>query len=326
MILSVLKKQHPYMIFVIPLITLLAWSKTLLFNNHSSIIFDKTMPLYDLIINIIPKNSSLSLIIAIILIIIEAYIIIRLNFEYIFLNVRTYLPAVFFVIICSSYLPLQTLHPVLFGNLFFLLAFDKALTSNKKQNLLSTYFISGFLLSIGSLFYFNLIFLIPVIWICEIILREFNFREWFISIVGFATPYFFSLFYYFYFDKIDIFIQILSQNLIIKNSIPTFNLFYLILFSYFGFLILISFFYLLSTINTKKIITSKYFTIFFWLFLLSSLLLIFVHSISVEIIIIVAIPISFLLSNFFVSIRSKWWSEILFTILILLITYVLIIN
>ncbi|MCK5823511.1 MAG: hypothetical protein KAG95_05875 [Bacteroidales bacterium] len=325
MILSVLKKQHPYIIFVIPLITLIAWSKTILFHAHPNIIFN-TMPFYDMAIKFIPKNSTLSFIIAVILIIIQAYIIIRLNFQYMFLSVRTYLPAVFFIIICSLYLPLQTLHPVLFANLFFLLAFDKALTSNKNSNLLSTYFMSGFLLSLGSLFYFNLIFFLPIIWISKITLRGFNFRELFISIIGLATPYFFLLFYYFYFDKTDLLIQILSENLFFNNSIPTLNLNYVILFSFMGLLILISSFYLLSTLNTKKIITRKYFRILLWLFIFSSILFTLIHSVSIEIIVIVAIPISFLLANYFASIKSKWWGESLFTILILLITYVIVTN
>lgn len=325
MILNVLKKQHPYMIFVIPLITLIAWSKTIFFHAHSNIIFS-TMPFYDVVIKFIPKNSTLSFIIAVILLIIQAYIIIRLNFQYMFLSVRTYLPAIFFIIICSLYLPLQTLHPILFANLFFILAFDKALTSSQKQNLLSTYFISGFLLSIGSLFYFNLIFFLPIIWICQIILRGFNFREWFISIIGLATPYLFLLFYYFYFDKLDVFNQILSQNLLFKNSIPTLSLNYVILFSFIGLLILISSFYLLSTLNTKKIITHKYFKILFWLFIFSLILFTLVYSVSIELIVIVAIPLSFLLANYFASIKSKWWGESLFTILILLITYVIITN
>ncbi|MBE9468393.1 MAG: hypothetical protein IMY72_08765 [Bacteroidetes bacterium] len=325
MILSVLKKQHPYIIFFIPLITFIAWGKTIFFHTQSSIIF-KTMPLFDFVIKFIPENSYLSFIIAIILIIIESYIIIRLNFQYMFLSVRTYLPAVFFVIICSIYLPLQTLHPILIGNLFFILAFDKALTSNKQCNIFSSYFISGFLLSIGSLFYFNLIFFLPIIWISKIILRGFNLREWLVSIIGLITPYFFLFFYYFYFDKIDLLIQILSENIFFKNSIPTFNISYLILFSFFCILIIISSFYLLSTVNTKKIITRKYFKILFWLFVLSSTLFILVPSVSIESIIILAIPLSLLIANYFASIRSKWWGESLFTILILLITYVIIVN
>lgn len=322
--LKVLKRQHPYMIFVIPLIAILAWSRTLMFNTNAYINFNGTMPFYEPIIHFIPKNSILSSLIAITLITIEAFIIIRLNFQYMFLNVRTYLPAVFFVLICSMYLPLQTLHPILIGNLFFLLAFDKSLTSNKNRNLFSTYFISGFLLSIGSLFYFNLIFLIPIIWISQIILRGFNLREWFISIVGFATPYFFLLFYYFYFDKLDVFNKILSQNLFFSNNTLSFNIYYLILFSYLGVLILISSLHLLSNFNTKKIITRKYFRVLFWLFLLSSILLIILNSISIEFIVIIALPISFLLSNFFVSIKSRFWGEVLFILLFLLIALALI--
>ena len=324
--LKVLKKQHPYMIFVIPLIAILAWSRTLMLNNNVYINFNGTMPFYEPIINCIPKNSILSSLIAITLITVEAFIIIRLNFQYMFLNVRTYLPAVFFVLICSMYLPLQTLHPILLGNLFFLLAFDKSLTSNKNKNFLSTYFVSGFLLSIGSLFYFNLIFLIPIIWISQIILRGFNLREWFISIVGFATPYFFLVFYYFYFDKLDVLNKILSQNLFFHNNIPSFSIYYLIVFSYLGFLILISSLHLLSNLNTKKIITRKYFRVLFWLFLLSSILLIILNSVSIEFIVIIALPISFLLANFFVSIKSKFWGEVLFVILFLLIALALIIN
>ena len=313
------------MIFVIPIIAFIIWSKTLFLHTNSSINF-KTMPFFDGVLKLIPENSTLSVIIAIILIIIQAYIIIRLNFQYMFLSVRTYLPAVFFIIICSLYIPLQTLHPIIIGNLFFILAFDKALTSNKKRNLLSNYFISGFLLSIGSLFYFNLLFFLPIIWISKIILRGFNFREWFISIIGLATPYFFLIFYYFYFDKFDLFIQVLSENLFFNNDIPTLNFSYIILFSFVGFLVLISSFYLLSTINTKKIITRKYFKVLFWLFIFSSVLFVLVYSASIEIIVILAIPLSFIIANYFASTRSKWWSESLFTILILLIAFVIIFN
>ena len=71
--------------------------------------------------------------------------------------------------------------------------------------------------------------------------------------------------------------------------------------------------------NTKKIKSRKTFSLLIWIFLISIIVYILMHSVSVEIIWITAIPVSYFLSHYFVFVRKKLVPEILFSVLFILI-------
>ena len=323
MLLRLFRSHQPVVIIILPVITVLFWMRTLLHGTLPGIVIDENqMPLYELIHNLINGNSLITLITAIALVIIQSFMLNWLNSKYIFIETRSYLPPVFFILLSSCYLPMQQLHPVLFANFFLILAINKILGNVKERHLFSKYFYAGFFIALGSLFYANLVFYFIIIWISMMILRPFDWREWIISLLGLLTPFLFAVVIYFYINSLHELASTFLHNILIPNPIPDIGIFYYIFFGYLFFLLLISVFLLFSRFINKKIIARKYFSVFIWLFIVSVLVFFFVPSSSFELMILASVPASYLLSNYFITVRYNFRSELMFLLLIAIIVVI----
>ena len=73
---------------------------------------------------------------------------------------------------------------------------------------------------------------------------------------------------------------------------------------------------LLKQYDSKKVSSRKYFSIFFTIFVLGMLSFAFIPVTSQEMLVIIAIPVTYLISNLFVFMKSRFWSEVLFILLL----------
>ncbi len=316
MLLKLFKSNHPYVIFLIPLLGLTLWIPSLfdVSVNIHPVCIENTTFVYNWLMKYISYYPVVPKIIALILLIIESFILIRLNFKFIFIEIKTYLPSVLFIIFSSLFSSYQILHPLLIANLFILFAMDRAFLIDKSRNHFKRYYESGFLLGLGSLFYPNIyVFIFPV-WLTLVILRNFNWREWFSSVMGIVTPFVFYLSILFLTDRFDGAILRLLKILTIHIRVYPFSNISLIAIGLILFVIFIATVFTAQIVGVKKISTRKYFTLFFW-FMAFILLLFFVHpSMGYELIVPLAIPLSIICSIYYTEIRSKWLGEVIFTL------------
>ncbi len=138
--------------------------------------------------------------------ILSAYLLVELNNRSDILRVRkTVLIAVFFLFI--TFCPeLYTFSFTKLSLVALLLSLFFLFNSYQQRNSSSYLFHSFAILSIGTLFLPQLIFVIPVWYIGSSMLQSLNIRSFFASLVGFVLPYWFVLSYAFYAGDINIFI------------------------------------------------------------------------------------------------------------------------
>ncbi len=319
MLFKLFKSNHPYVIFLIPILGIALWIPSLFdFPIEFPVIETKANTLlYKWLTDYLISYPKISSAIALLLLILQSFIIIRLNFTHIFIENKTYLPSVLFVVFGSLFVSHQHLHPALISNFFLLWALDKALVIEKEQNRLKRYFESGFFLGFGALFFPNSYVFIPIIWLTLIILRNSRWREWTSNLIGFIVPAALYLSIMFLYDKNEIVIQNFQQIISSPFNNFSFSSYALIPIGIIFTTSLIAILTSLRYIGIKKISTRKYFTFFFWFLILTILLFYFHPSIGLEIIYILAIPLSILAALFYTETRSKWAAEILFSLTIL---------
>jgi hypothetical protein len=146
--------------------------------------------------------------------------------------------------------------------------------------------------------------------------RETRWREFVIILLGFILPFVFAASYAFYTDTLDETAQVYLQN--ITNSVSHLMGNYA-LYTYLGVLlifVLIGSVDILKQYDKKKISSRKYFTAFFWIFVFSLVGFVFVPASSQEMLVISVIPVTFLISNYFVFMKRRFWSEFLFVVLV----------
>lgn len=316
MLLKLFKTNHPIVIFLIPLLGILLWVPSL-FGVKGSIEFislQQTTLLYQVCFSFLAKVPQLSIWLAWLFIVLQSFILIRLNFKYIFIENKTYLPAVMFVLVSSVLLPFQKLHPALIADFFVLAAMDKALVFDKERNQIKRYFESGFLLGLASLFYPNSYLLLLFVGFSLIILHNSTWREWVGTIIGFVTPLVFYFAILFLLNIHNQGFENLKMIVTQPSGLLSIRFWMVIPFGVLGFVLLIAMLWSLRFVGIKKISSRKYFTLFFWFFTLSLLTIMFHPFVGFEFIYFLAVPAAILFSIFFAESRHSWFEELTFSL------------
>lgn len=311
MLLKALKSNQPFHFLLIPFIAVALWIRS--FVHAVAFPFytgEDMMILYKPIRYLIGDNLLLSNISALIFIILLAFLVLKLNVQYSFIKAKTSLPPALFILIASGMPDLHGMHPVYPATLFLVLAIDRIFNSIENEIIHSNAFESGIFLAIGSLFYLNLVFFFPILWFGFIIIKpKVNWREYFLTVIGFAMPWLTTITYYFIVGIENELWYTLQMNFtphqtFIRNNLP--------LQLFIGYLVLLTLlgsFFFLSQYDGKRISSRKFFKVFFWIFLISIILIIAHHAVSQEIIIILALPLTYLISNFFIFMKRQFWGE-----------------
>lgn len=317
MLLKALKSNQPYHILLVPFIAMALWIKS--FVNPQAFPMYKgedSMLLYQPIAYLLEDNLLLNNIVALLFTILLAFLILKLNVQYSFLRVKTILPPSLFILITSGIPDLHAMHPGYPATLFLILSLDRIFDSYDKETFHSNAFDAGIFLAIGSLFYLNLVFFFPILWFGFMILKQkVNWREYVLSAIGFLLPWLAALGYYFVAGKQDEWVQIIRENLTSHQMFLRENLPDQLYVGYLLLLTILGSIFLLSQYDDKRISSRKYFKIFFWIFLISMVMVAAHRAVSQEIILLAAFPLTYLLSNYFIFMKQQFWGEVLMYLL-----------
>jgi len=281
------------------------------------------MPFYDFFLQWTGSNNLINCIFPATFILLLSLLLLRLNTTFPLIQEKTFLVPVIFVLILGGFVFLYTIHPVYFGILFLLLSLNRLFNAcTKDSGGLSFAFDAGFYIGVGSLFYFPLIFYFFIVWAGLFKIHgQLHGRYFILSVLGTLFPWLLTFSYYFFTDTQHLLNHIIYQNF---YSLVSYNLPGINYYIYLGFLVLltiISGFSLLSHVNSQKVVTRKYYGILFWILIVSIIIFILVPSVSEEILVIIAVPLSFMISNFMVYIKKEIFGDIILLVFFCLIVW-----
>ena len=194
------------------------------------------------------------------------------------------------------------------------------MASYRKTGIAYNFFDASLILSVGSLFYFNIIWFYPVIIVGIILIRTFSLRELVLSFFGLIAPYLIVFAIYYVSGKdLSLFSEMIIDNIIV--SAPKYYwspLLITVLLTGIA-LFIISLSHLVSIFATKKIKTRKTFSLLIWIVIFAVAVYFIVPSASVELIYVVLIPFVYIISHFIVFVRNKKIANIVFAIIFLAI-------
>jgi hypothetical protein len=319
MIVGFFKRNQTSTILVVPLVAICFWA--IGFIDPALAANKNTMPLYDWMCRATQAYPLLQMILAYLLVVSEAFFLNYLCNKHNILSKKTFLPALLYVVFMSSSKLFINLHPLLVANLFLLLSIDRIFSSYHKDEAFAHVFDSGFYIGLASLFYFPALVLFPIVWVGLIVIRSFVWREWVISFIGLLVPYLFIVTYYFYFDKVDLFLldKIFYPSSDAKYSIESEPVSFIILSSFFVALIALSFLKLSRGLPVNTILSRNILVIFIWMFALSFLAFLMAPMLNLRYFSFMAIPMAIYVSHYFITAKKGWWAELLFTLLLTVI-------
>ncbi|MGM0406643.1 MAG: DUF6427 family protein [Bacteroidota bacterium] len=317
---NILKSNQPFVIVFILLSAVGLWIFNLIDPVVYEFAFDQNkMIFYNIASQFFSYKSFGSILTTFILLVFQGFLLVQFNRKYILINYRTYLPAFFYILIASSFVPIQRINPVIFGTLFVFIATNFIYDIYRRDYALNRLYMAGFFVSLASLFWAPFAAFFLVIWIALTILRPFIGREWIVSLFGFITPFLFVFTYYY------VFVDVAQLNMLVDDYLNHFKILrvfnpihyaYYIFYALLFLIVLFASFTVLSNYQKKKIKTRKYFEINWWMFFIGIILFVFFNNVGYEILFFISIPISFLITEYFYTVRVNWFLNILLLLLL----------
>jgi len=317
------KSPQPTVLFIIPLIILPLWIQA--FFIHPFVVTDGGTFLYQAFAGWLAKLPAfLVVFFAFALITLEAIYLNTIVNRHEVLYKQSYLPALLYALLMSMSVTVLNFHPLVLVNLILLRALDKTFMLFKNDSPISPLFDAAFLFAISSLFYLPAILFFILYLIALAILRPFNMREWIISCIGFALPYFFLGIYFFLEDQFTAGWKSFFEGLIPRTLPSVFHvdqpmLFLLIVV---GTLLLISLLKLMGNFYKNTIRTRSSQQILMLFLLVSIASSFWMKAIPYYQITMLAIPAAVFLGYYFLSAKRRIWiSELLLWMMIVLIIW-----
>lgn len=322
MILKLFRGTGPGVVLIILLSAAGVWMSAFLHPHYasSSIYEVNPMPLYGLLKSLLGKSALAGAFFSFVLLLGISFFLVNFNTTVFFINERTFLPAIIYILLSGFFPEYQVLNPVQPAVLLLLIAIRRMMDAYRKNGIAYNFFDAGILISSGSLFYANMIWfgLLTIIGIA--ILRTWNVKEIILAILGLATPLIITTGVWYVSGRdISQLLENTYQNLFARADSYYFSRVSITGLVIIGLCSLISISFLLSVINSKKIKSRKTFTELIWMLVISLTVFFVLPSVSVEIVYIISIPLSYVMTHYFVFSRKKVMPEILFILIFIII-------
>lgn len=275
------------------------------------------IPLYQLLYSLIVPYPHLYTFVAFVLLIAQAFF---LNYILVTFNIfarGNYTGAFFYILFMSSDPHLLTLHPALVSNIFIAPVIYYLLKSFLKEDAYGEFFSAGLACGLASLFYFKSIVFVTCIWACLIVFRVYSWREWVISITGLLMVYLYLFSAYFLIDSLLVALsqyKNLFYTVFHKISLPLMNTYQYIFMAAFMLLLLMSFYSYLSVLKEKLISIRKMMVVFAWMLVLVFLAAFFSANLFPDDYIIILLPASLIVSQYYYNSKRILPGEIIFLI------------
>jgi hypothetical protein len=325
MLLKLFRGTGPGEVILILFTTCILWFNSF-FNPAppGSLYYDiNPMPLYGLLKYLVGGNIFYGLFFIFSLVLLMLFLVSNFNTSHFFINERTFLPSVIYVLVTGLFPNYQLLNPVLPASVFLIVAIRRIVDSYRKAGTAYSFFDASLLIGTGSLFYANLIWFAILIFIGIAIFRTGNIRELLVSIIGLITPAVTTCGVYYITDRdISSLKDVLLFNLFSAYGRYSFSIISIIGIILVGIVILISMVHLITLLNNKKIKSRKTFTTLIWSLVISLTVYFGVPSASVEIIWMAAIPVSYIIAHYLIFSRNRILSRICFGIMFLVALFI----
>jgi len=262
-----------------------------------------------------------NILLAAIIVLAQALLLNRLVNHFNLIGKPSFLPALMYITVSGLFTQFLIVSPPLICNFLVIWMLFKVLSFYKSKEARSTAFDLGMIVAIGTLIYLPFIFLFLVICIGLVIFKSFDWREWLAGILGFITIFFFLAVYYFLTSDLSQFVvmwQPLAAKLPQAVNINYYD--YLVLIPV-AVILMLCFFKLQQNFYKSYIQVRKSFQLLMIMLLIVALTFYIKAAFQLPHFLLCAVPASVFFSYYFLYAKRKWFYEVLFGLLLIMIVY-----
>lgn len=280
------------------------------------------MPFYNLLFGKIHTLPLLNHLLTVALFMLIGYVLIRISVRFMLLEFRSVMPAFFFLIFSAALPSAQQISPQLAGSLFFLLCFNLLFDVHDKEPDTFTVFSASLLLALGSMFYLKLIWFLPLIWVSLTTLRNVTWRELFYPVVAYLMMALF-LFAWYWGVQGDAgqFASLVRSNMAFTGGFQPYHQSVYIYYGYLLFLIILASIYMVRNFQRRKTTNQIIYQVLFYIFVAGVLFHTLIAKFEPGSLVFIAIPVSFILANYFHRRKGHWLQELALWVMVGLLVW-----
>lgn len=306
---------------MLPLVLMVMWvfilPKPELANTENA------FPLFLYALRGLENMHGVQMVVSALIVVVQAFFLTTVINRHSVLRENSNLPALMYVVLMSCFPEQLSFSPLLFANFFIIIFLNNLFTFFHVDSATFPAFDAGLFIGLASLCYWPALFLFPLIYAGLFILRPFNGREWFSSLLGVLLPFLIFGTALYWFDMLSV----ASVNSILEpfyrvQFSTAINETYILLIVILALLILASLAKFFRDIGTfAKLKTRKYLILLVFFFVFAALSYLVASKRSMVGLSFLAIPLSVLFSNYFISLRNQILAELLFILLLGAVIY-----
>lgn len=321
--INVFKAHSPFNILWLAIL-LFVLRAVYLFHTPAQIAFDFSGPYMRLLLPVPPVyifTPLANIIIAGIIVFIQALLVNFLVNRYNLLGKPTFLPALMYITVSGLFTPFLVLSTPLLCNFLVIWMLFRLFSFYKSNDAKSPAYDLGMMIAIGSVIYLPFNYLFLAIWAALLLFRPFNWREWLAGIIGYATIFFFLGVYYYLNDNLpDLYTTWLPLGTKFPESIHINYYNYLVLIPVLLILVL-CFFKLQQNFFKSYVQVRKSFQLLFFVFVIAALSFYTKAAFHLNHFLLCGVPVAVFFSYYFLYAKRKWFYESLFYLLLISIIY-----
>jgi hypothetical protein len=269
------------------------------------------MPLFKLVYNLLKEQDFWQVFTAFSLVVTNSFFVAQLGSSFLFMQKRSYLPGIIYLITVSSFQVLQALLPVHMATLCVLISIYFIFDSYHRPVEITFSFNASFFLALASLFYLPALALFPLVWIAILVLQKSdNWRMLVVPVLGFGAPWLFIWAFSFLKDSDSLMWKEINQMLWTSHNSYLLEPYFLLLTAVITLVSIFGTFSVISVYHRMKVSTRKYFVIYYWMLALILASALGLVTIGIEIVALSTIPVTYFISQFLLSEQKMIWKEI----------------
>ncbi len=281
---------------------------------------DQPMPLWGIVTRTLEGLPLLAVILSFALMLVVAIVMVRFNTSIFFIPRRTYLPALFYILLYALFPGEMVLNPALPAALLILAGLWRMVSAYRLNGMAFNFFDAALLISTAGMFYAGSLWMIILVITGALIFRSPDLRELTVTVAGAILPW--IVLYAVWFvtgGNLADLTDIIRHNIFDDQPSDFRSRTLVILLVIAGLNFIPAMLTLLREKPTYKIRSRKTFELFIWMIFLCAVIYLLVPGVSFEINAVAAIPLAFIMANYIAFTRRLIVAEILFWLMVIML-------
>lgn len=262
-------------------------------------------------------SPQMNVIVTLVLTLFQAFQLNRIINFYNLLGKPSFLTALMFMTLVSTFLPFLVLSPTLICNFISIWMLGKLFKIYKMHDVKGRMFDLGVIVALGSLVYFPFTVMLILLWLSLLIFRPFHWREWLTPLLGFASIYLLLGVAFYWTRRIDLFYALFEPftynfSGTIAVSLNDYFVLVPILIALIAFVLVLKDHYYKSFVHVRKS-----FRLLFYMLILVAISFYMNDGININHFLLCVPPLSIYLAYYFAHAKTKWVYESIYALIVI---------